>query len=129
MFLPTESLYAEVLRIPGLVEECRSRYHVTITGPSTAAALINSLSIGFRYMAVNRDSQNILKLLSAIKSQYHKLSELIDKADSRIELAKKATDDLRQRTDIINKRVASVEEIDKYDAKKLLGFADEDGDE
>ncbi|MCI5792597.1 MAG: DNA recombination protein RmuC [Lachnospiraceae bacterium] len=129
MFLPTESLYAEVLRIPGLVEECRSRYHVTITGPSTAAALINSLSIGFRYMAVNRDSQNILKLLSAIKSQYHKLSELIDKADSRIELAKKATDDLRQRTDIINKRLASVEEIDKDEAKKLLGFADEYGDE
>lgn len=129
MFLPTESLYAEVLRIPGLVEECRSRYHVTITGPSTAAALINSLSIGFRYMAVNRDSQNILKLLSAIKSQYHKLSELIDKADSRIELAKKATDDLRQRTDIINKRLASVEEIDKDEAKKLLGFANEYGDE
>ena len=129
MFLPTESLYAEVLRIPGLVEECRSRYHVTVTGPSTAAALINSLSIGFRYMAVNRDSQNILKLLSAIKSQYHKLSELIDKADSRIELAKKATDDLRQRTDIINKRLASVEEIDKDEAKKLLGFADEYGDE
>lgn len=129
MFLPTESLYAEVLRIPGLVEECRSRYHVTITGPSTAAALINSLSIGFRYMAVNRDSQNILKLLSAIKSQYHKLSELIDKADSRIELAKKATDDLRQRTDIINKRLASVEEIDKDEAKKLLGFSDEYGDE
>lgn len=128
MFLPTESLYAEVLRIPGLVEECRSRYHVTVTGPSTAAALINSLSIGFRYMAVNRDSQNILKLLSAIKTQYQKLSQLIDTTDKRLESARKATADLKQRTDIINKRLSSVEEIDRYDAKKLLGIENYEDD-
>ncbi len=126
MFLPTESLYAEVLRITGLVEECRNRYHVVITGPATVAALLNSLSIGFRYMAVNRDSQNILKLLSAIKSQYQTLSGLIETTDKRLELARKATSDLKQRTDIINRRLSSVEEIDPIEARTLLGLGAED---
>lgn len=123
MFLPTESLYAEVLRIPGLTEECQRKYHVVVTGPTTIAALLNSLSIGFRYMAVNRDSQNILKLLSAIKTQYSTLSTLIETAGNRLELAKKATSELRHRTDIINKRLASVEEIDATEARQLLGIS------
>ena len=121
MFLPTESLYAEVLRIPGLVEDCRTRYHVVISGPTTVTALLNSLSIGFRYMAVNKDSRNILKLLAAIKTQYGTLSKLIETAGSRIDLAKKATDDLQHRTDIINRRLAAVEEIDPVEAQNMLG--------
>ena len=122
MFLPTESLFAEVLRIPGLTEECQRKHHVVITGPTTIAALLNSLSIGFRYMAVNRDSQNILKLLSAIKTQYATLSSLIETAGNRLDSAKKATNDLQRRTDMINKKLASVEEIDTADAQKLLGI-------
>lgn len=121
MFLPTESLYAEVLRIPGLTEECQRRFHIVITGPTTIAALLNSLSIGFRYMAVNRDSQNILRLLSAIKTQYGTLQSLIETAGSRIDLAKKATNDLRRRTDLINRKLSSVEEIDSAEAQELLG--------
>ena len=128
MFLPTESLYAEVLRIPGLVEECRNKYHVVITGPATVTALINSLSIGFRYMAVNRDSQNILKLLSAIKTQYQTLSDLIVTADNRLELARKATSDLKKRTDIINRKLSSVEEIDPVEARTLLGIGSDNHD-
>lgn len=121
MFLPTESLYAEVLRIPGLCEDLQKKEHVVITGPTTLAALLNSLSIGFRYMAVNKDSQNILRLLSAIKAQYGKLSELIDTADSRIELARKATTELQHRTEIINKKLSAVEELDPLEAQSLLG--------
>jgi len=123
MFLPTESLYAEVLRISGLVEECQTRFHVVITGPSTFAALLNSLSIGFRYMAVNRDSKRILKLLSAIKTQYANLSELIAMAGKRLDSAKKANDDLRKRTELINKRLSSIEEMDTVEAEALLGTA------
>lgn len=121
MFLPTESLYAEVLRINGLVESCQRDMHVVITGPSTMAALLNSLSIGFRYMAVNRDSQRVLKLLSAIKTQYTQLSDLIGKAESRIELARKATDEIKKKTDTINKRLSSVEAMDPMEAERLLG--------
>ena len=77
-------------------------------------------------MAVNRDSKNILKLLSAIKTQYAKLSELISKADSRIESAKNATSELQRRADLINKKLSQVEELDPMEAKKLLGLT-EDG--
>lgn len=122
MFLPTESLYAEVLRIAGLTEECQRKYHIVITGPTTIAALLNSLSIGFRYMAVNRDSQNILKLLSAIKSQYGNLSQLIETAGRRLDLARQATSDLKRRTELINRRLSAVEEIDASEAKELLGM-------
>ncbi len=120
MFLPTESLYAEVLRIPGLVEDCQQKYHIVITGPSTMAALINSLSIGFRYMAVNKDSKNILKLLGAIKTQYTTLSKLIDTAGNRLDSAKKATDELQHRAEIINRKLSAVEEIDPLEADRLL---------
>ncbi|MDO4266258.1 MAG: DNA recombination protein RmuC [Eubacteriales bacterium] len=126
MFLPTEALYAEVLRIPELTEICQRKYHIVITGPATVAALLNSLSVGFRYMAVNRDSQNILRLLSAIKTQYASLSELIDTAGKRLDSARKATSDLKRRTEIINRRLASVEEIDSKEAGHLLG-TDEGG--
>lgn len=122
LFLPTESLYAEVLRIPGLVEDLQKKNHIIVTGPTTIAALLNSLSVGFRYMAVNRDSQNILKLLSAIKSQYATLSKLIETADSRIDLAKKATAEMQHRTDIINKKLSAVEELDPLEAQSLLGI-------
>ena len=128
MFLPTEGLYSEVLRIPGLVEYLQKEEHVVVTGPATIAALLNSLSIGFRYMAVNRDSQNILKLLSAIKTQYTTLTDLIEKAGDRIDLAKKATNDLKHRTDIINKKLSSVEELDPVEARSLLGIG-EPGDQ
>ena len=128
MFLPTEGLYSEVLRIPGLVEYLQKEEHVVVTGPATIAALLNSLSIGFRYMAVNRDSQNILKLLSAIKTQYTTLTDLIEKAGDRIDLAKKANNDLKHRTDIINKKLSSVEELDPVEARSLLGIG-EPGDQ
>lgn len=124
MFLPTESLYAEVLRIPGLTEEIQKKYHIVAAGPATIAALLNSLSIGFRYMAVNRDSQNILKLLSAIKSQYGVLSELIETADKRMESARKATSELQHRTELINKKLSAVEELDPLEAQSLLGITE-----
>ena len=126
MFIPTESLYAEILRIPGLTEEIQKKNHIVVTGPTTAAALLNSLSIGFRYMAVNRDSRNILKLLSAIKSQYGTLSELIDTADKRMELARKATTELQHRTEIINKKLSAVEELDPLEAQSLLGITEKE---
>ena len=87
------------------------------------AALLNSLSIGFRYMAVNKDSQNIMKLLGAIKTQYMTLSRLIYTAGTRIESAKKATDELQHRTEIINRKLSAVEEIDPLEADRFLGQA------
>ena len=106
------------------MEDLQKTEHVVVSGPATMAALLNSLSIGFRYMAVNRDSKNILKLLSAIKTQYQSLSELIEKAGDRIDLAKKANGELKHRTEIINRKLSSVEELDPLEAKELLGISE-----
>ena len=74
-------------------------------------------------MAVNKDSRNILKLLAAIKSQYATLSKLIETAGTRIDLARKATDDLQRRADLINKKLSDVEELDPVESQSLLDGA------
>ena len=92
MFLPTEGLYSEVLRIPGLVEECQNSYKIVVSGPSTLTAVLNSLSVGFKYLTVNRKSKEILKTLGAIKTQYGKFTELIEKTQIKLSEAQTATD-------------------------------------
>lgn len=126
MFLPTESMYAEVFRINGLAEFCQNRYRVVIAGPSTITALLNSLRVGFANVAVNKKTAEIQHLLSAIKTQYTRLDELIDKAKRQIELASKSTDELKKRTGIIRRRMASVTEIEGPEADSLLGIAEDE---
>ena len=89
MFLPTESLYAEVLRMDGLAEECQKQYKVILSGPTTLAALLNSLCVGFRYLSVNQKSEEILRTLSAIKTQYGRFAELISKTQKKLSEAQK----------------------------------------
>lgn len=120
LFLPTENLFAEVLRIPGLAEWCQKECKIVISGPTTIAALLNSLQIGFRYLSVNKNSQDVLKLLSAIKMQYGKLSDLIDKTQRKLDEAKKSTEDLKYRNDQIHKRLLKVDEIDYDEANHIL---------
>lgn len=122
LFLPTENLYAEVLRIPGLSEWCQKECKIMIAGPMTIAALLNSLQVGFRYLTVNKNSQEVLKLLAAIKMQYGKLSDLIDKTQKKLEEASKSTQDLKYRNDQIHKRLLKVEEMEFEEAEVLLGF-------
>ena len=112
MFLPTESLYAEALRIDGLAETLQNKYRVVISGPTTITALLNSLSIGFANLALNEKTNEVRKLLQAVKTQYTKLDELIDKTQRRLELAVQSTGELKSRTQIIRKRMAKVGELD-----------------
>lgn len=124
MFLPTESLYAEVLRIPGLMEECQNK-KIVIAGPSTLVALLNSLSIGFRYLTVNKNSQEILKTLSAVKAQYDKFGELIESASKKLDGAQKATELLATRNEMISKKLSKIELMEGVEAERLLGITAE----
>lgn len=128
MFLPTEGLYAEVIRIAGLTEWCQNECKIVISGPTTLVALLNSLSIGFRYLTVNKNSKEILKTLSAVKSQYDKFGQLIAKTQKKLQEAQTATDDLQSRNEMIQKRLSKVEVMDESDSSKLLGIADEISD-
>lgn len=125
MFLPTEGLYAEVLRINGLMEWCQNNCRIVISGPSTITALLNSLRLGFSNMALNKKSKDVLKLLQAIKTQYTTLSTLIDKTQKKLHDATVATEALKTRTDMIQKRMTKIEQLDLKDANDVLGIAED----
>ncbi len=125
MFLPTEGLYAEVIRIVGLTEWCQNECKIVISGPTTLVALLNSLSIGFRYLTVNKNSKEILKTLSAVKAQYEKFGQLISKTQKKLQEAQSATDDLQNRNEMIQKRLSKVEIMDEADSSKMLGISEE----
>lgn len=109
MFLPTEGLYSEVLRIDGLVEECQDKCKIVIAGPTTLTALLNSLSVGFKYLTVNKKSEEIMKLLGNFKGQFEKFNDLITRTQNRISDAQKAADQLRDRSSMIQKKLDKVE--------------------
>lgn len=128
MFLPTEGLYAEVIRISGLTEWCQNECKIVISGPTTLVALLNSLSIGFRYLTVNKNSKEILKTLSAVKAQYEKFGQLILKTQKKLQEAQSAADDLQSRNEMIQKKLSRVEVMDETDSSKILGIVDETAD-
>lgn len=120
MFLPTEGLYAEALRINGLTEWCQTNCKIVISGPTTITALLNSLRLGFSNMALTKKSQEVLKLLQAIKTQYSTFNELIEKTQKKLHEAVSSTDKLKERTEIIQRRMAKVEQLDLKEADDLL---------
>ncbi len=130
MFLPTESMYAEVLRINGLAELCQNQYHIIISGPMTITALLNSLRLGFANLALNKKTNEVRKILQAVKTQYSKLDDLIDLTQKRIELAAKSTDELKNRTNQIQKKMSKIDELPSVEeADSILQLDITDGNE
>ncbi len=129
MYLPTEGLYAEVLRIDGLSDYCHSK-RVMIAGPTTVMALLNTISIGFRHMALNRKSEEIRKILEATKTQITKLEESAAKMEDRIDKASRAAQDIKDRTRIMKKKMGTIATIDSEESDRILGidsgFEDDD---
>jgi len=121
MFLPTEAMYAEVLRINGLAEYCQNNYRVVISGPSTITALLNSLRIGFANLALNKKTAEVRKTLQAVKTQYEKLDELIDQTKKKLDAAVVSTDKLKDRTAKIQKSMSRIDVLDSLEeADRLL---------
>lgn len=132
MYLATEGLYSEIISSRNAVaERCQSEFSVMIAGPSTITALLNSLSVGFRAMAINEKAKEVRVVLAAAKVQYDKFGVLLDKARKKITEAGKSLDDAQSRNAIIQKKLKSVEEIDRSSAEEILGIGDitEDTDE
>jgi len=121
MFLPVESLYAEVLRHPGLFETLQRKYHITVTGPTTLSALLNSLQMGFRTLAVQKRSSEVWKVLEAVKTEFKKFSGQLEKVDKQLNTASKSLNDLRQtRVNVMNRKLRDVAIIDTVEAEKVL---------
>ena len=120
MFLPTEGLYSEVLRIDGLVEECQEKCKIVIAGPTTLTALLNSLSVGFKYLTVNKKSEEIMKLLGNFKGQFEKFNDLITRTQNRISDAQRAADQLRDRSSMIQKKLDKVELVSYEETQDVI---------
>ncbi|MDE0917886.1 MAG: DNA recombination protein RmuC [Flavobacteriales bacterium] len=128
MFLPVESLYAEVLRHPGLFEILQRKYRITVTGPTTLSALLNSLQMGFRTLAVQKRSSEVWKTLEAVKTEFNKFSGQLEKVDDQLSKASKSLYDLRNtRTNVMTRKLKEIATLDKAEASDFLEIStDED---
>jgi len=127
MFLPVESLYAEVLRHPGLFEILQRKYRITVTGPTTLSALLNSLQMGFRTLAVQKRSSEVWKTLEAVKTEFNKFSDQLKKVDDQLGKASKSLYDLRNtRTNVMSKKLKDIATIDKVEASDILELTSEE---
>lgn len=125
LYLATEGLYAEIASSrTGLPERIMSEHNVMIAGPSTITALLNSLSLGFRTVAINEKANEVRALLGAVRQQYDKFGDLIAKARKKIDEAGSTLDDADKRNNIIRKKLGSVEEVDTDSADSLLGITE-----
>lgn len=121
MFLPVEGLFAEVLKRGGMVEQLQSEYRVVVTGPTTLLALLNSLQMGFRTLAIERRSSEVWQLLGAVKTEFGRFADLLSKTQQRLHQATASIEDAARKTRTIQRRLQSVQEISERDAKRLIG--------
>ncbi len=130
MFLPVESLYAEVLRDPGLFETLQRKYKITVTGPTTLAALLNSLQIGFRTLAVQKRSSEVWDILKAVKSEFEVFSNMLAKAHKQVNTASNTLEALRTtRTNVMTRKLKDVESLPVTEAEKILELPPVNNDE
>ena len=123
LFLPTEALYAEVVRL-GAVETLQRKYRVSIAGPTTMGALLNSLQMGFRTLAIERRSAEVWTLLGAVRTEFDKFGEVLAKARQRLSQADSELERLvGTRTNVIARKLRSVEQLPEQQARELLDDA------
>jgi len=111
MFLPVEGLYAEVLRMPGLCDFLQREHRITVTGPTTLAALLNSLHMGFRTLAIQKRSSEVWELLGAVKTEFGKFGEVLDKTKKKLKEATNIIGQAEVRTRAIERKLRKVQEI------------------
>lgn len=132
MYLATEGLYAEIASSrTGLPEKLQNDYNIMIAGPTTVTALLNSLSMGFKTVAINEKANEVRQILGAAKVQYEKFGDLLAKARKKVDEAGKTLDEAERKNLFIRRKLKNVEEIDTASADKLLfdGLAEETDEE
>ncbi len=120
MFLPIEGLYAEVLRIPGLFDFVQREYRVTMTGPTNFLAVLNSLQMGFRTLAIQKRSSEVWKLLGAVKTEFGKFGDLLENTQKKLNAASKTIEDAARKTRTIERKLRDVEELPETETIKMI---------
>lgn len=121
MFLPFEGIYAEVVRRSALLEDLQRNYRVVVTGPTTLAAILNSLQMGFRTLAIQKYSGEVWKILGAVKKEFESMGGMLEKAKKHLETANGQIDNvLGVRTRAIQRRLKDVDTLSAEDARKII---------
>ena len=128
MFLATEGLYAEALR-SGLADTLQRDYRVTVAGPTTITALLNSLAMGFRTLAIDRHTSEVRSILAATKAQYDKFGDVLDKVKKKLTEAGNQIEEAQRRNRVIRSKLKKVEQLDVQTSENLLGLDSEDASE
>ncbi|HEX5960052.1 MAG TPA: DNA recombination protein RmuC [Rhodanobacteraceae bacterium] len=129
LFLPTEGLYAEVIRRPGLFEKIQRDHHVTLAGPTTLAAILNALQMGFRTLAIEQRSSEVWQILGAVKTEFGKFGMVLEKTRKQLDAARNTIDSAGVRTRAIERKLRGVEELPTSDSQALLGDLSADTDD
>jgi len=129
LFLPTEGLYAEVLRQTGMVEQLQRDMRVVAAGPTTLAAILSSLRMGFRTLAIEKRSSEVWQVLRAVKTEFGKFGDVLAKLGKQLDTAKRTVDLTGVRTRAMEKKLRGVETLPGADATKLLELPEEDPEE
>ena len=125
LYLPTEGLYAEVLRRPGLVDGLQRDLRISVAGPTTLAALLNSLQMGFRTLAIERRSSEVWGILGAIKTEFGKFGEALESTRKKLEQATRSIESAGVRTRQIERKLKGVEALPVIEAQARLGALEE----
>jgi DNA recombination protein RmuC len=128
MFLPTEGLYAEVIRRTWLVESLQRECRVIVAGPTTLAALLNSLQMGFRTLAIQKRSSEVWKLLGAVKTEFGKFGTTLDGVKKKLDQAANTMDDAAKRSRSIERKLRNVQELPSEEAHVMLAENDSEGE-
>ncbi len=120
MFLPVEGLYAEVLRRPGLYDSLQRDYHVVITGPTTIAAFLSSLQIGFKTLAIGKQASEVWDLLEAVKNEFGKFGGILEKADKQLQTVSTTISEAASKTRTIERKLDKVGKLPRGKQDELL---------
>lgn len=126
MFLPTEGLYAEVLRVPGLADCIQREHRVIVAGPTTLVALLNSLQVGFRTLAIEKRSSEVWKILGAVKAQFDTFGEVLAKVQRKLLQATSDIETVGTKARSMQRKLREVEGISVKDSDTLFGIANEE---
>jgi DNA recombination protein RmuC len=119
MYLPVEGLYAEAVRRPDLIAAIQREYRVLVAGPSTFAALLNSLQIGFRTLAIQKRTSEVWQILSAVKTEFGKFGDVLEAIKKKLEQATNNMDDALKRSRVIQRKLRNVQEIDQAETPEI----------
>ncbi len=121
MFVPTESLYAEIIRIPGLSDEIRQKFNITIASPSTLPVMLSGLLMGFRTVAIEKRSAEVWQTLGAIKTQFGKFGDLLDGVQKKLQESANKIESAKTTSRQIERKLKDVEELPEGESVKLIG--------